>query len=76
MNLILYSNVLFKRVNKYKLKFKTNPWIDPALQKSIPVKNSLLNKFIKLKDRQTKKHYHTKYKICRNMLSTLVEKIK
>ena len=48
MNSILDSNSPFKRVNKYKLRFKTKPWITPALQKSISVKNSLLNKFIKV----------------------------
>ena len=40
MNSILDSNAPFKRVNKYKLRFKTKPWITPALQKSISVKNS------------------------------------
>ena len=35
---ILDSNAPFKRVNKYKLRFKTKPWISP-LQKSISVKN-------------------------------------
>ena len=32
----------FKKANKYKLKFKTKPWITPALQKSIYFKNNLL----------------------------------
>ena len=52
MNSILDSNAPFKRVNKYKLRFKTKPWITLALQKSISVKNSLLNKFVKSKDTQ------------------------
>ena len=46
MNSILVSNTPFKRVNKYKLRFKTKLWITPALQKSLSVKN-LFNKFIK-----------------------------
>ena len=50
MNSIIDSNAPFKRVNKYKLRFKTKPWITPALQKSVSVKNSLLNKFIKSED--------------------------
>ena len=58
------------------MRFKTKPWITPALQKSISVKNSLLNKFIKFKDPQAKEHHHIKYKIYRNMLSTLIKKIK
>ena len=43
MNSILDTNTPFKRVNKYKLRFKTKPCITPALQKSVSVKNSLLN---------------------------------
>ena len=59
-----------------KGSIKNKPWIAPALQKSIPVKNSLLNKFIKSKDPQAKEHYHIKCKIYRNMLSTLMKKSK
>ena len=39
----------FKKISKYNLKFKTKPWITAALQKSISIKNSLFNKYIKLK---------------------------
>ena len=76
MNSILDSNAPFKRVNKYKLRFKTKPWVTPALQKSISVKNSfsLLNKFIKSKDPQAKEHHHIKHKTYRNVLSTLMKK--
>ena len=76
INSVLNSNAPFKRVKKYKLRFKTKPWITPALQKSISVKNSLLNKIIKSKDPQTKEHHHLKYKTYRNMLSTLMKKSK
>ena len=37
----------YKKTNKYKLKFKSKPWITPGLQKSISVKNKLLSDFIK-----------------------------
>ena len=30
-----------KTISKYKLKFKTKPWITAALQRSIPIKNAL-----------------------------------
>ena len=50
MKSILDSNTPFKRVSKYKLRFKTKPWITPTIQKSISVKSSLLNKFIKSND--------------------------
>ena len=76
MNLIPDSNAPFKRVNKYKLRFKAKPWITPALQKSTSVKSILLNKFIKSKDPQAKVHHHIKCKTYRNMLSTLMKKSK
>ena len=31
----------FKKFNKYKLKFKTKPWITTELQNSISVKNKI-----------------------------------
>ena len=65
--------ISFKRVNKYKLRFKTKPWITPA-QKSISAKNSLLNKFVKFKDPQAKEHHHIKYKTYRNLLSNFIKK--
>ena len=61
MKAILDSNAPFKRVNKYKLRLKTKPWITLALQKLISVKNSLLGKFKKSKDSQPKEHHHIKY---------------
>ena len=76
MNSILDSNAPFKRVSKYKLRFKTKPWITPALQKSISVKNSLLGEFIKSKNSQTKEHHYIKDKTYRNMLSILMKKEK
>ena len=65
-----------KKVNKYKLKFKTKPWITPALQKSISIKNNLLKKFITAKDPQVKERYHKEYKDYRNMLSTIFKQSK
>ena len=65
-----------KKVNKYKLKFKTKPWITPALQKSISIKNKLLKKFITAKDPQIKERCHKEYKDYRNMLSTIFKQTK
>ena len=42
MSSILDTHTPLKKVNKYKLKFKTKPWINPALQKSISIKSNLL----------------------------------
>ena len=65
-----------KKVNKYKLKFKKKPWVTPALQKSISIKNNLLKEFITAKDSQVKGRYHNEYKDYRNMLSTILKRSK
>ena len=60
MNDILNIQAPYKKVNKYKLlRFKIKPCITPALQKSISVKNSFLEKFINCNDSQTKEHIHS-----------------
>ena len=40
---ILDTYAPFKRVNKYKLRFKIKPWITPTFQKLIFVKKLLFN---------------------------------
>ena len=72
MNSILDDHAPLKRINNYKLKFKSKP----AIQKSITVKNNLLRRSINAKDSQTKETFHKKYKDYRNMLSTLLKKTK
>ena len=49
MNSILDEHAPLKKLNKYKLKFKSKPWLIPAINKSITVKNSLLKSFINAK---------------------------
>ena len=70
MNRILNKHAPSKRLSKYKLKFKTKPWIAMALQKSISIKKKLFSDYI------NKKELYIKYKICRNMLFTLMKKSK
>ena len=41
INRLLDTYAPLKRVKKYKLKFKSKPWIALGLQKSISVKNKL-----------------------------------
>ena len=53
MNSTLDEQAPLKRINKYKLKFKSKPWITRAIQKSITFKNNLLKSFINAKDSQT-----------------------
>ena len=61
MNSILDEHAASKRINKYK--FKSKPWITPAIQKSITVKNKLLKRFINAKDSQKKKLFIGNIKI-------------
>ena len=66
INMLLDTYEPLKRINEYKLKFKSKPWITLGLQKSISVKNKLLTNFINKKDPVLKKEFHTKYKKYRN----------
>ena len=45
INMLLDTYAPLKRINKYKIKFKSKPWITLGLQKSISVKNKLLKFF-------------------------------
>ena len=74
MSRILDKHVPLKQLSKYKLKFKTKPWITTALQKSISIKNKLFSDFINKKDLTLKTELHIKYQNYRNMLSTLMKK--
>ena len=65
-----------KKVNKYKLKFNSKPWITLGLQKPISVKNKLLTDFISKEDPILKDEFHTNYKKSRNLLSILMKKSK
>ena len=51
-----------------------HPWITLGLQKSISVIKKLLTNYINKKDPILKEEFHTKYKIYRNLLSTLMKK--
>ena len=63
MNSILDEHAPLKRVNKYKLKFKSKPWITPAIQKSISVKNNSLKIFINSKIQKQRKSFMKNIKI-------------
>ena len=67
---------LLKKINKYKLKFKSKPWITPGFQKSIFVKNKLLTNFINKNGPILKEEFHTNYKKYGNLLSTVMKKSK
>ena len=76
INMLLDTYAPLKRTDKYKLKFKSKPWITLCLQKSISVKNKLLKNFINKKDPILKEGFHINYKKYRNLLSTLTKKSK
>ena len=76
MNDLLDKHAPFKKISKYKLKFKTKPWITAALQKSISIKNALFKRYIKLKRPVKKNEVHQQYKYYRNLLSTQMKKSK
>ena len=76
INILVDTYAPLKRINKCKLRFKSKPWINLGLQKSISIKNNLLTNFINKKDPVLKDGFYTKYKNCRNLLSTLMKKSK
>ena len=76
INMLLVTKAPLKRVKKYKLKFKSRPWIILGLQKSISAKNKLITNFINKKDPILKEECQTNYKKYRNLFSTLMKKSK
>ena len=71
INMLLDPYTPFKKINKYKLKFKSKSWITLGLRKSISVKNKLLTNFINKEAPTLKEEFHTNHKKYRNLLSTL-----
>ena len=63
MNSVLDDHTSLKRVNKYKLKFKSKPWINLAIQKFISVKNNLLINLLIQKVHRQKKFFMSNLKI-------------
>ena len=55
INMLLDS---YAPLKKYKLKFKSKPWITLGLQKSTSVKSKLLTNFINKKDPILKEECH------------------
>ena len=76
MTNLLNTYAPYKKVNKYKIRFKAKPWITIALQKSIAIKNSYFKQYIDKKDPKLKSELHQKYKFYRNLISTLTKKSK
>ena len=60
INKLLDTCAPLKRLNKYKLKFKSKPWVTLGLQKSIFVKNKLPTNLINKTDPILKEEFHAK----------------
>ena len=73
---ILDKHGLFKKITKYKLKSKTKPWITPALQESISIKNKIFKNYIKKKNTTQKCELDNNYKIYGSLISTLMKRSK
>ena len=71
INMLLDTFPAPKIINKYKLKFKSKPWITLYLQTSVSMKNKLLSNFINKKDSILEQEFHTNYK---KLLCTLMKK--
>ena len=50
INMFLGTYATLERINKYKMKLKSKPWITFNLWKSISVENKLLKNYINKKD--------------------------
>ena len=76
INILLDAYAPLRRIDRYKLRFKSKPWITLGLQKSTSVKNKSLIKFINTKHPILKEETHIEYKNYKKMLSTLMKKSK
>ena len=76
INILLDAYAPLRRIDRYKLRFKSKPWITLGLQKSTSVKNKSLIKFINTKHPILKEETHIEYKNYKKMLCTLMKKSK
>ena len=75
-NLLLDLGAPYKKISKYKLKFRDKPWIISGIQKSISIENHYFSKFIKLKDPHIRTEVQNKYKKYRNLILKLLKRSK
>ena len=66
MNSIFDKHAPFKKITTYKLKSKTKPWTNTALQKFICITNKVFKNYIKQKYLSQKNECHNSNKIYRN----------
>ena len=76
IDILLEIHAPRKKLNKKELQLFTEPWITQGLQNSIKKKNNIYSKFVKCKNQKLKEFYHNNYKTYRNLLLTLLERVK
>ena len=62
----------YKKISKYKLKFRHKSWITSGNGKSIFIKNHYFSKFINRKELHIRNEAISKYKKSRNLITTLL----
>ena len=76
MDKLLDKHAPYRKLNKYKRMLKTKPWITPAIEKSILIKNILFKKHIKLSDPLINQEVQLKCKYYRILIHTILKKSK
>jgi hypothetical protein len=66
---IIDKHIPIKQISRGELKFKSKPWITPAIKVSIQMKNNLYKKYLKTKST----YYHIKFKCYRNKINHLLK---
>ena len=64
----------YKKINKYKLKFKENPTVSSSLRKSISTRNAIFKKYINKKDPHIIEKLHQKEKKIDKLYCYAIEK--
>ena len=76
MNNMHDKHAPFKKITKYKLKFRTKPWITLHYRNLFLLKIKFLKNCTKRKDITQKNEHHNNYQIYGNLISTLMKRSK
>ena len=66
---IVDRHIPIKQLSRKELKFRSKPWITPALKVSIHIKNTLYEKF----SDKNSLYYHSKFKYYQNRINPLLK---
>ena len=70
------KHVPLKKISNKRFKLKFKPRITKGILKSLKKRNDLHSRFVRAKDSTRKKYLHSRFKIYRNLLVTLIRKSK